>query len=134
MARLLLLFKGMKRAIIFLLVAAIVGLLVTTPGCNEHPLKDVEYIHEHGGSSTSEGTSGDTSGSSTGSGTGGDTGTGTSESGTGGGTGGGTGAPKFDVGAPECGNGVVEPPEECDDGTANTPTGPCTPECVWLLS
>ncbi len=29
-----------------------------------------------------------------------------------------------------CGDGVVDPGEECDEGTANAPAGACTPECT----
>ncbi|PRQ03754.1 hypothetical protein ENSA5_12600 [Enhygromyxa salina] len=33
----------------------------------------------------------------------------------------------------ECGNGVVEPGEQCDMGEGNSATGECTPDCqIWL--
>jgi len=42
---------------------------------------------------------------------------------------------KFDVG-PECGNGILEPGEQCDEGDDNSDDypAPCGLECFWNIS
>jgi len=36
-----------------------------------------------------------------------------------------------DTGSP-CGNGTVDAGEDCDDGSANSPTGSCNTDCTWV--
>lgn len=125
----------MRRATVFVLLCACVGLVISSGGCNSHPLQEVEYDHFTGGSSGTghDGTS--TSSSSSGAETGPTSTTGSSGSGDGTGSDGGTDTgTKFDVG-PVCGNGIVEPGEQCDDGDDNgSPPAPCGPECFWNAS
>jgi len=99
----------------FILGCAVAVLLAA---CNQHPLKEVEYDHFTGAGD------GDTSTSTTGYGT--ETGSGTSGEETE------TGdlVPPPDLPQPECGNGVIEGDELCDDGVDNGPyPAPCSDDC-----
>jgi len=86
-----------------------------------------------GGASGSGGASG-AGGATGGSGTtaGGASGSsGASGGGAGSGTGG-AGGTSIDAGAPRCGDGIVEPPEGCDDGNNQTGDG-CSPSCRRIV-
>ena len=118
----------MRRALVLFLLATGASLfLMLVGGCNDHPLNEVEYDHWTGQApgTESESSSSDSStsyigseGGSESSSTGEESDTGEDESTTG------------DVG-PECGNGIVEPPELCDDGIDNGPyPAPCNEECL----
>lgn len=110
--------KAMRRItpILFALAAVLVG-------CNTHQLKQSEFKHYTGAAD------GDDAGASSSSESGGMDSTtgddGGDESGTGD-----DGGIKFDVG-PVCGNGFVEPGEQCDEGEDNGPLKPCSDECIW---
>ena len=133
----------MRRANLLLL-----SVTVLLGGCNDHPLKIVEYQYFTGeapdddaGGSDDEGSSDDETGSGDGD-TGDETDTGDDAGETGMGDGdtgeddtgddagetGDDGGFRFDVG-PVCGNGVVEPGEDCDDGEDNGPFAPCSDSC-----
>jgi hypothetical protein len=112
----------MRRATVLVILCALSGLVIASSGCSPHPFKAVEYEHFTGSYSDT----GEDDGTATSSSTGDETGSGTGDevdSGI-----------ELDVG-PECGNGVVEPGEQCDDGEGNGPLpAPCGPECIWNIS
>ena len=101
------------------------ALLLVLSACNDHPIKIVEYKHfygdgldESGSSDSSNGTSGDGDGD-------GDQGgeSGSSDTDTDSGT---------DDAGGFCGDGVVDPDEECDDGEDNGPIPAwCSEDCVF---
>lgn len=110
----------MRRALIIATICILLSLvLALLSGCGDRRVKEVEYDHWTGASD--ESTGGDWSE------TGDGTGDGADESGTG------DGGIKFDVGG-VCGDGVVQPPEQCDLGDENGPDAACLAECVWNIS
>lgn len=78
---------------------------------------------EQGDASTFDGSSGDDFGDEQDTESEDDTETSTSENDTE------TSTSEDDTGGPECGNGVLEPGEECDAGPANADSGACTSAC-----
>lgn len=114
------------------------ALLLVLSACNDHPIKIVEYQHWYGdslgepsGSSDSSGgsedgsetgTSGDESGDDT---SGGESGDDTSGGDSGDDTSG-------DEGGGYCGDGYLDPGEDCDDGEDNGPPPAwCSDDCVF---
>lgn len=110
----------MRRALIIATVCILISLaLAFLSGCGDRRVKEVEYNHWTG--QYPEGET-DDAGAETGDGTG----DGADESGTG------DGGIKFDVGG-ECGDGIVQPPEQCDlgDDNAEGHDAVCLLDCTW---
>lgn len=104
------------------------GACAPDPGFEE-PAGTASTTDDGAGESTSEPTTGAGSSSTTGAGsTGGDlTGSSTGAPGT---SGAGSTSSTTGGGDPVCGDGNIDPSEECDDGNANANDGACLPDCT----
>lgn len=99
------------------LISLVLGF--TLVGCNDHPLKQVEFKNFPGNSDAGEDDSSSDSEDS-----GEDLGLATD-----------TGGGETTDGGSDCGNGIVDADEQCDEGEANGPVPAlCNEECFWNIA